>query len=72
MTQSDTLLEDMSIPLPKPDIVGDARLVRLLHAIFKTIKYYCKVCISCVLRDKDEYRMLSEYCKRVQSALIWV
>lgn len=70
-TQGDTQLEDILIPMTKPDIVGEARIIRLMHSIFRTITYYCKVCRCCVLRDKDEYQMLSEYCKRVRTKHIW-
>jgi hypothetical protein len=44
---------------------GSSAIVRLVHSILKTIKFYCQLSCACVLRDKGARELLAEYCKRV-------
>lgn len=59
-TQCDTFLDNC-----KPVHRQPATIVRLANVLLRTISFYCKVCLSCVLRDKAARPMLVEYCKRV-------
>jgi len=67
-TQCDTIISSvLQIAAAKDtDILpGKATVVRLIFSLLKTISFYCKVCMNCILRDKAEHEMIMEYCKRV-------
>lgn len=40
-------------------------IVGIQRALLKTISYFCQVCKTCIIRDKNPRMIISEYCKRV-------
>lgn len=42
-----------------------ASIVRIGWNILKTISFYCQICSSCILRNKEPEEVINEYCKRV-------
>ncbi len=42
-------------------------IVRLMYAILKTAKYFCKLCENYILKDRTPAEIVVEYCKRVPS-----
>jgi predicted metal-binding transcription factor (methanogenesis marker protein 9) len=65
LTQCATIAEDYSSSNAKKDFKSKSTIVNLSYVLLKTISYYCKVCKSCILRDKDSSTLIAEYCKRV-------
>ncbi len=65
-TQFETMLGTMQPAREK----GQTTVVKMADVILRTIAFFCKVCLSCVLRDKSAHAMLAEYCKRVSGLIM--
>ncbi len=40
-------------------------ILRLMYAVLETLKYFCKLCVNYILKDKTPAEVAIEYCKRV-------
>lgn len=70
-TQCSSILNSFTLEIHKETkhhtTQDSSTIIGILRALLKTINYYCKICKTCIMKNKDPTTIISEYCKKVYS-----